>query len=102
EAVFAQVPAMRLEMLDQRSTPRIAARRIAERVERQRHALGDTQLLEQLIREYQQFGIGERAVAAEHLRIQLMELAIATLLRPLVAEQWAVRRDLERRELLPA
>src|SRR3546814_4070513 len=93
---------MRFEMPDQRRAPCLAAVRIAKRVERQRHAPGDPQFLQKLVGEYQQFGIGKRAVAADHLGVELMELAIESLLRPLVAEQRPVRSDLQRRELLTA
>ena len=102
QAVFGQIGAMAHKMLDQRRAPGIAARRIAERVERQRHAFGDAKLLQKLVGEHQQFGIGERAVAADHFGVELVKLAVATLLRALVPEQRPVRRNLQRRELLPA
>src|SRR3546814_18202173 len=88
-------------MPDQRRAPCLAAVRIAKRVERQRHAPGDPQFLQKLVGEYQQFGIGKRAVAADHLGVELMELAIASFLRPLVADQRPVRGAIPRPELLP-
>ena len=89
-------------MLDQRRAPGLAARRVAERVELQRHAVGDAQLLEQLVGHRQQLDIGLRLGRADDLGVELVELAVAALLRALVAEQRAVGRDLERRVLLPA
>src|SRR3546814_9066839 len=81
EAVFAQVSAMRLEMLDERRAPCVAALRVAQRIERQCDTLADAQFLQKLVGEHEQFGIGQRAVAAEHFGVELVELAIAALLR---------------------
>ena len=62
----------------------------------------NAQLLQQLIRHRQQLHIGLRLARADHLGVDLVELAVAALLRALVAEQRAVGGDLERRILLPA
>ena len=58
--------------------------------------------LQQLVGEGEQFDVGLRLGGADDLGVELVELAEAALLRPLVAEGRAVRRDLERRILLPA
>ena len=93
---------MRAEIFDQRQPPRLAARRIAERVEVQRHAVGDAQLLQQLVGHRQQLDIGHGFRGADDLGVELVELAVAALLRALVAEQRPVGGDLQRRVLLPA
>ena len=59
-------------------------------------------LLEQLVGEGEQLDIGLRLAGADDLGVELVELAEAALLRPLVAERGTVRRDLQRRILLPA
>ena len=88
-------------MLDQRGAPGFAAVAIAERVEVQRDAL-DPQFLQKLVGHRQQFDICLWFPRADDLGVDLVELAIAALLRTLVAEQRPMRRDLERRMLLPA
>ena len=93
---------MRLEMRDQRGAPGVARRRIAERVELERHPLGDAQLLQQLIGQHEQFDIRRGLGRADDLGVDLMELAEAALLRALVAEHRARGGELERRILLPA
>ena len=50
----------------------------------------------------EQLDIGLRLGGADDLGVELVELAVAPFLRPLVAEGRAVGRDLQRRELLPA
>ena len=57
---------------------------------------------EQLIAERDDLDVGGRLAGADDLGVELVELAVAALLRPLVAEGGAVGRDLDRRELLPA
>ena len=84
--VFGQLAAMRLEMVDQRGAPCLTAVAVAQRVELQRHAIGNTQLVQQLVGHRQQFHIGLRLGGTDDLRIDLVELAIAALLRPFVTE----------------
>jgi len=55
-----------------------------------------------LVRHYQQFDVRLRFARADNLGVDLVELAVAALLRAFVAEQRAVRRQLERCVLLPA
>ena len=88
------------EILDQCSAPGFAAVAIAQRVEMQRHA-GDTEFLEQLVGHGEQFDIGLWFTRADDFSIDLVELAIAPFLRAFVAEQRAMRRQLDRRVLLP-
>ena len=102
QAVLGQIAAMRLEMRDQRRPPGVARLGVAERVELQRHAVGDAELAQQLVGEDEQFDVGRRLGRADDLGVELVELAEAALLRPLVAEDRAVGGDLQRRVLLPA
>ena len=67
----------------------------------QGHAL-DAEFLQELVGHRQQFDIGLRFSRTDDFRIDLVKLPVAALLRALVTEQRAVRRDLERRVLLPA
>jgi len=62
----------------------------------------DAQFLQQLIRHRQQLNIGLRLARADHFGVDLVELAVAALLRAFVTEQRPVGRDLQRRILLPA
>ena len=89
-------------MLDQRRAPSVARFCVAKRVELQRHAVVDAELSQQLIAERQQLHVRRRFGCADHLGVELVELAEAALLRAFVAEGGAMRRKLERRELLPA
>ncbi len=102
KAILRQLLTMRLEMRDQRLTPGIARRRIAQCVELERHALADPQLAQQLVGEHQQLHVRLRLRRADDLGVDLVKLAIPPLLRAFVAEHRAVRRDLHRRVLLPA
>ena len=92
-----KVVAMAAEMLDQRRPPRIARRRIAERVELERHPAADAELGEQLVAHGDDLDVGRRLARADDLGVELVELAVAALLRPLVAEGGAVGRELDRR-----
>ena len=67
----------------------------------ERHAV-DAELAEQLAAERDDLDVGGGLGGADDLGVQLVELAEAALLRPLVAERRAMRRDLQRRKLLPA
>lgn len=93
---------MRLEMRHQPRTPRLARLGVAQGIELQRHALGDAELVQQLVRHHQQLDVRRRFGRAQYLGVDLVELAIAPLLRPFVAEHRAAGRDLQRRMLLPA
>ena len=93
---------MIVEIADQCRPPRIAALRVAQCVELQRHAVIYAQFLQQLVRHHEQFDIRRRFCRADNLRINLVKLTIAALLRAFVTEQWAVHRQLHRRKLLPA
>jgi len=99
-AVLAQFGAVRGKMLDQLGAPCVAACRVAERVELERHS-ANAELGEQLRPERQQLDVCLRLPRADDLRIQLVKLPEAALLRALVAEGGAVGRDLQRRKLLP-
>src|SRR6185503_14082663 len=101
-AVLGQLRLMPFEIGDQRRPPRLARVGVAEGVELERHALAYPQLLQQLVPEAQDFYIGLRLGGADDLGVELVELAEAALLRPLVAEGRAMGGELERRMLLPA
>ncbi len=89
-AVFRKRALHALEMLHQRVAPGIAARAIAERIELERDAPivfgANAEFVEQLVRHHQQFDIGLRFARADDLGIDLVELAIAPLLRTLVTK----------------
>ncbi len=102
DAVFRQVGPMVVEIINQCRTPSVAARRIAQRIELQRHTVIDAEFFEQLIRHHQQFDIGRRFRRTDNLCIDLVELPIAALLRAFISKQWPVHRQLHRRILLPA
>ena len=88
-------------MLVERITPRRTGFGIAKGIELQDRSF-DPKLSEQLIGEGEKLDVRLRFTRADDLGIQLVKFAEAALLRPLVAECRAVRRDLQRRELLPA
>ena len=85
---------MRLEIIDQRRPPRLAAGCVAQRVELERHPIRNPQFFQQLIRHRQQFDIGLRLARTDDLGIQLVKLAIPPFLRAFVAEQRPVGRHL--------
>src|SRR6185437_13626383 len=99
DAVLGQVRFMFFEIVDQRGPPRVAALRIAERVQLERDAVRNAELEQQLMTEAQQLDIGLRLARADDFGVELVELAEAALLRTFVAKCGAVRRHLERREL---
>ena len=92
---------MCLEIVDQRGAPRLARFGVAERVQLERHAIADPELLQELMAEAQNLDVGLRLGRADDLGVELVEFAEAAFLRALVAESRAVGRDLERRMLLP-
>ena len=79
-------PGVPTEMLVQRITPRGAGLRVAEGVELEDRAI-DPELLQQLVGEGEQLDIRLWLAGADDLRVELVELAEAALLRPLVAER---------------
>src|SRR3954451_7918086 len=93
---------MPLEIVDERCAPGLARFRIAKRVELEHHSLGDAELAQQLIAEAQQLDVRLRLGRTDDLGVELVEFAEAALLRPLVAERRALRRELQRSKLLPA
>ncbi len=101
KAVFREFGAMRFEVRDQFRPPGLARSGIAQCVELKRDTLADPELLEQLVCEAKQFDVRRWFGRTDHFCIELVELPKAALLRALVAEQGAVRPDLQRRILLP-
>ncbi len=101
EAVFRKLGAMRFEVRDQFRPPGLARSGIAQCVELKRDTLADPEFLEQLVCEAKQFDVRRRLGCPDHFGVKLVKLAKAPLLRTLVAEQGAVRPDLQRRILLP-
>jgi hypothetical protein len=55
----------------------------------QRHAVGDAQFLQQLVGHHQQFDVRLRFGRADDFGVELVELAVAALLRAFIAEQRA-------------
>jgi hypothetical protein len=74
--------------------------RIAERVQLEHAAVEDAQAIKDVGRDRDHLDVGARLRRAQHLEIDLVELALAARLRPLVAEHRARREDLER-QMLP-
>ncbi|PAV93305.1 hypothetical protein WR25_10456 [Diploscapter pachys] len=67
-----------------------------------RHASRVSASPRQLVRHHQQLDVRRGLGRAQYLGVDLVELAIAPLLRAFVAEHRTARRDLQRRVLLPA
>ena len=101
-AVLRQRIAVLAEMRDQRRPPRFPRRRVADGVQLQHDLVADPQFAQQLRRQRDHLDIRRRFRRAQHLGIQLVELPVPPLLRSLVTEQRPMRRELQRRMLLPA
>ena len=82
---------MALEMGDEVGAMRAALVGIADRVDREPDALGETELTPQARQHDDLLGVDVRAGEAERLDVELMELPVAALLRALVAEHRAAR-----------
>ena len=102
DTVLRQIRPVPFKIIDERSAPRLARFGIAERVEFERHPVGDPELAQKLVAEAQQLDVGLRFGGANDLGVQLVELAEAALLRPFVPKRRTVGRDLERHILLPS
>jgi hypothetical protein len=88
-------------MFVKRVAPTQASLWVAERIQLQDRAL-DPELLQKLVGQSKDLDVGLRLGGADDLGVELMEFAESALLRSLVPESRTVRRDLERRVLLPA
>ena len=102
QTVFAQDILMIVEIGHQRFAPGIAASRIAQRVELQRHAFLDPKFVKQLVGHHQQFDVRSRFRRTDDFGVDLVKLAITALLRAFITEKRAMRGHLHRRMLLPA
>jgi hypothetical protein len=102
EAFLERSPRCASKWATRACAPGVAGVGVAERVELERHAFGDAELLQELVGHDEELDIGLRAVGADDLGVDLVELAEAALLRALVPERGAVGGELERRVLLPA
>ena len=98
-AVAAEPADIFAERRDQGLAERGTARRAAHRVHDQFDA-GDAQLPDQRPREVEHLGVDRRVRDAEDLDVELMELAVPALLRPLVPEHRAEQVHLRRRHRL--
>src|SRR5690242_20443910 len=78
-ALLRELAFVRAEIIDECIAPGFARLRVAERVEFQRHSIGDPQLLKQLIAEAQDFDVRLRLGSADDLGVELMEFAKAAL-----------------------
>ena len=76
-----------------------AALGIAQRIELQHAAIEDAQALEDVGRHRDHLDVGAGLGRAQHLEVDLMELALPALLRPLVAEHRTGGEDLQRQLL---
>ncbi len=83
-AILAQLREMGAAVIEHRLAKRRAALGASERVEF--HLELEPKLAPQLVDHYQQLGVARRVGAPEHLDPELVELAIAPLLRTLVAQ----------------
>ena len=98
-AVVRQLLPAGLEVVDQAFAVGGAAVAVAEGVELQRAGPADVQLVEDVGRELDDLDVCLRSGDADDLDIDLMELALAALLRALVAKYRPAREELERRVL---
>jgi hypothetical protein len=88
-AVGRQRIAVRGEVGDQRRAVGVAALGVAERVDLQHDAFGDAERAQDVPARRDHLGIGQRLGGAQDLGADLVELPVAALLRPLVAEHRA-------------
>ena len=79
-------------IIDQRAAVARAALGIAECVEFERHPVSDAERLQDAVPERDDLDIGLRLRDAQQLDADLMKLAKAALLRPLIAEHRAANR----------
>ncbi len=98
-AVLAQIGAIPAQIADQDIAIGVTALGIAERVELERHLIGDAQAPDQLVAHRDDLDIGLRLGRAEQFRRHLMELTVAPFLRPLVAEHRPVAEEPQRKIL---
>ena len=98
-AVGRQPVAIGGEIADQPVAIGVPAVRIAQRVELEAHMLGEAERAQNLGAERDHLDVGERLRRADHLDVDLVELAQAPLLRPLVAEHRAGAEQLDRQVL---
>jgi hypothetical protein len=96
--LFVQHGGVRFEVGDQRRPVRVALGRLAEAVELEPDVftLLQPELAQQRAREQDLLGVHIGADEAERFDVQLVELAIAALLRPLVAEHRTHRPQAQR------
>jgi len=80
---------VRGEVRDQRSTIRVARGHVAQRVDLEHHAACNAERVQDLCAASDDLGIRQRFGGAQDLHADLVELPVATLLRPLVAEHRA-------------
>ena len=80
---------MALEMRDQQRAVRAPLGRVADRVDRERDAVGQAELLPQPRQHHDLLGVDVGPGKAQRLDVELVELAVAALLRALVAEHRA-------------
>jgi len=85
--ILAERSLVGAEVIDQRQPPGLAAGRIAQRVEVECHAVRYSKFLEQLVGHDQKLDIGLRLGRADYFGVDLVELAVAALLRALVANR---------------
>ena len=87
------------EVAHQRVAVGSAALLVAERVDFQHGLAGDAERLQDIPAAGDHLGVGQRLGRADQLDVDLVELAVAALLRPLVAEHRAGAEHLLRQRL---
>ncbi len=98
-AVLGKIRRVFAEVVDERVAVGAPAGRIAERVELQDRALEDAELAQDLSADLDYFHVRLRLRHADELHVDLVELAEAALLWPLVAEHRSAREELQRQAL---
>ena len=95
-AVFRQLLTKILEIFDQGGAVGLAAFSIAQGIELQRHPVHDPQVAQDMGAQRNGFDIAKRIIDPQQFDSELMELALAALLRSLVAKHGALVIQLHR------
>ena len=90
---------MRIEEIDQRRTVGLAAFTVAKRIQVKGAAVEHTKIIKNTRAAANDFGIGQTVTRPEIFDPDLMELAHASLLRPLIAEHRPGIEELQRQAL---
>ena len=97
--ILGQLVDMARIVVDQHLAVAGAALRIAERIDLEHAAIEDGQPIEDVGGDRDDLDVGPRLRRTQHLEVDLVELALAALLRPLVAEHGTRGEQLQRQLL---